>query len=161
MLEDAYALGKMMDSSGWNGLLRNGITPSDIDLPEIPLCFDNNGNIIFCDFSRTYDNWENSIPGQRWLYESLIRDRAHCAALCKHNVTPDLLRKIDTLRDVETFHIMVWDFERVVSPVYDGALWQRFVTDWVNRADAPLKIRRSILGIKAGLVKPSTTLPVE
>jgi hypothetical protein len=161
MLEDAYALGKMMDSSSWSGLLRSGITPSDIDLPDIPLCFDNNGKIIFVDFSRKYDSWKTTLPGQRWLYESLIKCGPHCAVLCKHNVAPDLFRKIDTLRDVESFQVMVWDFDCVFSPIHDGAFWQRFVTVWVNHADGPLKIRRHILGLEAGLIKASTAPPTE
>jgi hypothetical protein len=54
ILEKAYALGKMMDNSGWNGLLRSGITPSDLDIPNVPVCFDNNGAIMFVDFSSSY-----------------------------------------------------------------------------------------------------------
>jgi len=156
IVEEAYALGKMMESNGWSGLLRNGITPSDVDL-----VFDNNGKILFCDFSIKYDDWERAICGQRWLYESFIKSAPHCAVLCKHSVKPDLFRKIDTLRDVERFQAMVWDFERVLSPIFDGAYWQRFVTMWVNEVDGPLKIRRHILGLNAGLVKATLTPPTE
>lgn len=143
--EQAYAAGKMMDSSGWNGLLVRKITPSDIDL-----CFDGNGKILKCDFSRTCDNWDDLgrwLKGQRTLYWNDIRYSPHAAALCKHSVKPELGRRIDTLRDVDSFQIMLWDFEPVLSPVYQGwQLWQRFVQRWVNEPDGPLILRRSILG---------------
>lgn len=163
ILAEAYALGKMVDSSGWNGLLERKITPSDIDLPEIPLCFDNNGAIIFVDLSNCYDRWDShrTLRGQRWLYESLIKHGPHCAVLCKHGVVPEMDRKIDSLRDVESFHVMLWDHAPVYSQVYNGAYWQSFVTFWVNKPTGPLNIRRYLLGVNAGLVKPTTPPPTE
>ena len=152
ILEEAFALGKMHDSSGWNGLLRDHITPSDVDL-----CFDNNGSIIFIDFSNNCDDWDEldkKLHGQRWFYESVIKHGPHCAALCKHSISPEMGRKIDTLRDVERFQIMLWDSKPVLSPVYDGARWQAFVMLWVNKPDGPLRIRRHILGTSIGMIKP-------
>ena len=157
ILEQAYALGKMFDNSGWNGLLRNKGTPSDIDL-----CFDNNGSIIFADLSKTCDSWQqlgNALKGQRWLYESLIKCGPHCAVLCKHSVAPEMGRQIDTLRDVDSFQVMVWDFGPVLSPVYDGTRWQAFVIMWMNQPDGPTKIRRHILGASTGMVQPETGPP--
>jgi hypothetical protein len=161
ILEEAYAAGKMLDNSGWNGLLRNKITPSDIDHPAVPLCFDNRGAIIFCDFSIHCDSWARMLRGQRLLYEGFVRWGPHCAVVCKHSVTAEMRRHIDTLRDVECFQAMFWDFEPVLSPSYDGAYWQGFVTTWVNESNGPLRVRRHVLGLKAGLVKPkpSTTPP--
>jgi hypothetical protein len=159
ILEEAYALSKMFDSSGWNGLLPNKITPSDVDL-----CFDNNGSIIFADFSNNCDNWDRldkKLKGQRWLYESLIRHGPHCAVLCKHSVAPEMGRKIDTLRDVERFQIMIWDFEPVLSPIYSGEFWQHFVIAWMKTSDGPLKIRRQILGGSVGMIKAAKGPPTE
>ena len=71
ILEQAYAASKMLDNSGWNGLLRRRITPSDIDHPPVGLCFDNNGAVLFADFSINCDNWSllgRTLRGQRWLY---------------------------------------------------------------------------------------------
>ena len=157
MLEEAYAASKMLDNSGWNGILRSGITPSDIDHPAVGMVFDNRGAILLCDFSISSDSWEQiarTLKGQRWLYDSLINHTSNCAVLCKHSVSPDLKRPIDTLRDVERFHLMVWDFGMVLSNIYDGAYWQAFVTRWVNDAEGPRRIRRTILGESVGLIRP-------
>jgi hypothetical protein len=154
ILEQAYAIGKMLDNSGWNGLLRDKITPSDIDHPAIPLCFDNNGAVIFADLSINCDDWSRALRGQRRLYESIIRNSPHCAVICRHNVPPEIGRQIDTLRDVDRFQVMVWDDGPVLSPTYDGAYWQGFVTTWVNEPNGPQRIRRAFLGLSVGLVKP-------
>lgn len=149
--EEAYCLGKVLESSGWNGLLRDKITPSDIDL-----IFDNRGSILFADFSIQCDRWEEvkaKLRGQYMAYEAAVAHGPHCAAICKHSVKPDLLRKIDTLRDVERFQVMVWDYGPVLSPVYDGAYWQHFVTFWVNIPHGPQHLRRHILGLSVGLTK--------
>jgi hypothetical protein len=159
ILQEAFALSKMHDSSGWNGILRNKIIPSDVDL-----FFDNDGKIIFADFSNNCDNWDQldrKLKGQRWGYESMIRWGPHCAVLCKHSVAPEMGRKIDTLRDVERFQVMVWDFEPVLSPVYDGTRWQGFVRLWVNYDDGPLKIRRRVLGESVGMIRPEKGPPTE
>jgi hypothetical protein len=69
-------------------------------------------------------------------------------------------RQIDTLRDVDRFQVMVWDNGTVLSPTYDGAYWQNFVTTWVNEPNGPQRIRRSILGTSVGLIKPkASTVP--
>jgi hypothetical protein len=152
ILQEAYALGKMMDSSSWNGLLRSGITPSDIDLPGVQMVFDNRGMIIFCDFSSSFTKWQTALTGQRLLYEGLINYKPHCAVLCRHNVKPELGRPINTLHDVEHFQVMIWDFEPVITKIFDGAeLWKRFVIKWVNEPSGPLEIRRRILGEKVGM----------
>jgi hypothetical protein len=160
VLEEAYAASKMLDSASWNGLLRSKITPSDVDL-----CFDNNGAVLFADFSISCADWKQlsrGLRGQRRLYEALIRTGPHCAVICKHSVNPDMRRHIDTLRDVDQFQAMVWDFEPVLSPVYDGCWWQAFVMKWVNEPSGPLRIRRHVLGLDTGLIRPRarTTPPM-
>lgn len=156
LIEAAYAAGKMLDCSGWNGLLRSNITPSDVDL-----CFDNNGAVLFADFSIACDSWtqiKSTLRGQRWLYESLIKSGPHCAVICKHSVQAE--RLIDTLKDVERFQVMVWDFEPVLSPVYSGRVWQSFVCQWVNSPHGPLQLRRRVLGASAGLVKSAAAVVI-
>jgi hypothetical protein len=166
LIEAAYAAGKMLDNSGWNGLLRDKAMPSDIDHPAVGWCLDNRGSILCADFSISCDSWEQlarTLKGQRWLYESLIRYAPHCAVVCKHSVAPEMRRPIDTLRDVERFQVMVWDFEPVLSPIYDGVYWQSFVVKWMNEETGPLSIRRHVLGRSVGLVKPEppSTPPIE
>lgn len=161
ILEEAYALGKMLDHSGWNGLLRDHITPADIDIPGVPMVFDNKGAIIFADLTRSYLSWDKVLVGQWLLYEALAHHGPHCSILCKHSVTPQTGRKINTLLDVEQFQVMVWDFEPVLSPVYDGTRWQHFVTLWVNKSYGPSKIRRHILGTSTGMVRPEKGPPTE
>ena len=158
-LAEAYALGKMLDHSGWNGLLRNHITPSDIDMPGVTFAFDNKGAIIFADLSRSYTSWDKTLIGQRQLYEALAKYGPHCSVLCKHSVAPQTGKKINTLRDIEQFQVMVWDFEPVLSPIYDGAWWQQFVILWVNNQTGPSKIRRHVLGVSIGLIKPAKGPP--
>jgi hypothetical protein len=160
-LAEAYALGKMLDHSGWNGLLRNNITPSDIDMPGVTFAFDNRGAIIFADLSRSYTGWDRTLTGQRRLYEALAKWGPHCSVLCKHNITPQTGRKIDTLRDIEQFQVMVWDFVPVLSPIYNGQWWQHFVLFWVNNSDGPMRIRRHILGASVGMIKPEKGPPTE
>lgn len=142
ILEEAYALGKMVECSAWNGLLRDHITPSDIDL-----CFDNNGSVIFVDLSVSYDRWDIALAGQRRMYAAIIAGGPHCAVLAKHSVTPSLGRKIDSLHDIESFQAAVWDSGFVKSPVWSGSRWQEFVQAWVNTPDGPSRIRQRILSM--------------
>jgi hypothetical protein len=154
ILAQAYAASKMLDNSRWNGILRNKITPSDVDHPSVGLCFDNNGAVLFCDFSISCADWSQHgrfLKGQRWLYESIIKGSRHAAILCKHDVRGELCRQIDTLADVQSFQVMVWDFGPVLSPVWAGKWWQRFVTRWVNDPGGPLMLRRHVLGLSVGL----------
>jgi hypothetical protein len=150
LVEKAYALGKMAESSSWYGLLRTGITPCDIDL-----CFDNNGKMIFGELSSHTDTWNDISYGQRKVYEGAIAHQPHCAVLCKHSIKPEMDRAIDTRFDVEKFQVMLWDFEFVLSPTYDGKYWETFVKWWVNFPLGPLELRRRILGGSVGLIKPA------
>lgn len=170
-LAEAYALGKMLDHSGWNGLLRDRITPSDIDIPGVPIFLDNNGAMIFADLTTSYQSWDKTLIGQRRGYEALCQWGPHCSVLCRHSVKPGMGRKINTLRDVEQFQVMVWDFQAsrqargpssfVLSPVYSGKWWQAFVQHWVNYPDGPMRIRRKLLGRSVGMIlKPANVVPL-
>lgn len=151
--ERAYALGKMLDHSSWYGTLTRKITPSDVDM-----LFDNAGKIMLCELSSAVSSWSEVQIGQRWLYQSFIKDQPHCAVLCRHNVDPSSGRQINTRFDIQSFQVMVWEHEQVLSRVYDGNhYWQRVVELWVNHQDGPAKIRRSVLGYSVGLVRPPKT----
>ena len=137
--EDAYAQGKMLNHGGWNGVLPRRITPSDIDI-----VFDNVGQIIFGELSRSRSCWQQTAPGQRLVYENLIKTGAHCACLCRHSVPASI--QIDTRCDIDTFQIMIWDYGFVYSKILSGASWQKFVTAWFRGLDGPLFVRRKLLG---------------
>ena len=100
---EAFALGKMVDSSKWN--LPRGITPSDIDL-----VFDNAGDMLACELSRDTCVWSELPKGQRLVYERFVMNGGarNLAAICKHNVAPSFGRRIDTRNDVVRFQIMVY-----------------------------------------------------
>ena len=146
-MEPNYLYSKMLDHSEWKGLFRDHIMPSDLDIPGVPLCLDNRGAIIFADLSISYRTWidvDKDIHGQRMLYEALIKHGPHCSVICKHSVSG---RIIKTLSDIESFQVMLWDFEPVLSQVYLGSEWKPFCLKWVNEAGGPLSIRRRILGL--------------
>ena len=140
--EDAYAQGKMLDHTGWRSLLPRRITPSDIDV-----AFDNNAQVIFTELSRFHSDWRALKPGQRMLYENVIKGGAHCACLVKHSV-PDAVQ-INTRSDVETFHVMIWDYGLVYSSIFPGKHWAKFVLDWFTGENGALFVRRKILGRSA------------
>jgi hypothetical protein len=127
---EAYALGKMLDHSSWHygfGLPRL-ITPSDIDA-----AFDNDGHVLFTEFSSVSREWKQLKAGQRRLYENIIRGTHHAAALCKHGVSPNDERPINTRDDIGCFQVMLHDPDIgfVIPPPFDqpGA-WERFIFKW-------------------------------
>jgi hypothetical protein len=145
--EEAYALGKMLDNSSWQHpragdvrLARN-ITPSDIDL-----CLDNNGMILACELSRSASKWQQLLPGQRILYQSLVYRSAHIAVLCHHSVAPEEGRKIDTRYDIDSFQIMMADDWKItIIPVINGNFyWRKFVEMWFTD---PYKLRCKFFGV--------------
>jgi hypothetical protein len=146
--EEAYAQGKMLENSSWNSVLPRGITPSDTDM-----VFDNLGAIIHGELSSAVKEWTALARGQRWTYQSKIKHNAcHCAVLAHHNVKPEYGCKIDTLRDILTFQVMVFfwcDFR--VSRIIEGAHWQKFVTSWFRNPD----------GLRGEVFERGTTIPQE
>ena len=138
--EQAYAQGKMLDHSEWHGLLPRGATPSDIDM-----LIANRKKMIFVEFSRNCDDWEQLNTGQCWLYEDIVRNGAGkvIAALLQHSVPTD--RTVRTISDVERFQIMY------LSPMSEikttrtfetehGFCWRRFVEQWVIDATAAVQM---------------------
>ena len=133
--EQAYALGKMLDNSSWQQgqKLRDGITPSDFDL-----VFDNMGAMLFCELSSNCDQWRLLEKGQRWAYQSAIKNnRPHCAVICRHNVKLADLRQIDTRRDIVAFQVMAYDLAafRISCVIEGNEHWQAFVLAWFQNAD--------------------------
>lgn len=120
---EAYALGKMLDHSDW--MLPRGSLPSDIDI-----CFDNNGRIIFCELSSSASEWSDISGGQRWLYESAIRNTRHCAVIARHNVQLADGRQINSKNDIASFQIMFHDGVFLFSAAIDGKWWCWFVEHW-------------------------------
>ena len=157
--EEAYALGKMLEHSSWQKgePLPRRVTASDIDVTFIPISggfvFDNKGKIIYAELTRAFANWNNVSRGQRWLYESCIRDGLHCAVICKHSVTPESQRAIDTRHDIEAFQVMLYDSgEFVLTQPYAGnENWQRLVQQWFID---PCRLRRFLLGRFIGMRLP-------
>lgn len=124
--EQAYAQGKMLDSSGWSGFLPRTITPSDIDH-----VFDNAGRMVFTEFSSKTSDWGKLPVGQRLLYENLLKSSGgrHVAALCQHNTPKD--KQIDTRKGVIAFSLMrCRDGSVHWTEPFGGDRWDKFVKSW-------------------------------
>ena len=137
---EAYARGKMLDNSSWHGLLPRGITPSDVDAiwtteskeEANPMVFDNNGKMLFVEFSTKTSKWMELPKGQRVLYENICNNSTNQrAVVAKIEPKPD--KAIDTLHDVKSFQIMSYvDGERRLSPVMPGCQGKDAVMDQTN-----------------------------
>lgn len=129
MCEQAYAQGKMLDSSGWNGLLARGITPSDIDW-----FVESSGCYLFAEFSRDCVDIDCLSRGQQLAYTRLSRrPNGDAVAVCKHSVPTT--RAIDTKLDVEACTVYFASGTKSVLLCNDQ--WQQLVTKWAaNPADA-------------------------
>lgn len=141
LLEESYAQGKMLDSSSWFGLLPRDITPSDIDH-----IFDNNGRMIFVEFSKDWKKqcWKEVPAGQRRIYQSLIMQGQgkHIAALCFHSVPRQ--QQINTRTDIKHFQLMYFDpaYPNIRhSQLLPGVDWEPFVKQWFAN---PFVIRNEI-----------------
>lgn len=135
LVEQAYAQGKMLDSSGWFGVLPRGITPCDIDH-----VFDNNGHMIFLEITsqwRTWEEFKEHCFGQWSVYKSLVifGQSRHVSVLWFHAIPINV--QINTFRDCESFSVM-WmqchdDRKRMtVSPAVGGDKWPGFVKLWFS-----------------------------
>lgn len=138
------------------------ITPSDLDtvfcrlLNEpmaVPAVIDNDGKMIFAELSSWDADWRLLSTGQFKLYRGLL-EGPHCAVLCCHNVRPEDEKKICTRHDIVSFQPMVWDHGPVIGiSLRSNASWQRFVFNWF---EDPIRLRRRIIGLQSGLVRPPT-----
>lgn len=160
--EQAYARGKMLNHSGMAGQLARRSMPSDIDF-----VLDNNGAMIFAELSRWANDWNKVQPGQRWLYESLIKTSIHCAVLCKHSVELATGRQIFTWTDIESFQVMIWHHGAVISEIIEGnQKWQTFVRYWFAdpTKGGPLMAHRFIiykaLAARLEKPKPQNVIPI-
>jgi hypothetical protein len=99
---EAYAQGKMLDHSKWNGQLPRNITPSDVDMVV------NSGRCtMFIELSTSADNWPALSRGQGQLYSALVKSAPdlHLAALCYHE-TP-VTKQIDTMNGLITCSLLI------------------------------------------------------
>lgn len=125
---EAYAQGKMLNHSSWNGILpRNGM-PSDIDA-----VLDNNGDLLMIELSSNCEQWFHLSFGQRTLYENLVRagQGKIMAVLCRQVTPPG--EKIDTVKNVVSFQPMWWDKDIIIGKVYPGEKWITYVQKWWNK----------------------------
>lgn len=129
MCEQAYAQGKMLDSSGWSGLLARGITPSDIDW-----FVESSGCYLFAEFSRDCVEIDCLSRGQQLAYTRLSRrPNGDAVAVCKHSVPTT--RAIDTKSDVEACTVYFAGGTKSVLLCNDQ--WQQLVVKWAyNPTDA-------------------------
>lgn len=127
--EQAYAQGKMLNHSGWNGRLPRGITPSDVDM-----LLDDDGVILFIEISSQHKDWMELEIGQRKCYQNIVRgNQEHMAALVTHSVP--VSEKIDTSRDFETVQCLLWTPDGfMLSEVKElnAAIWKKFVVQWFD-----------------------------
>jgi len=131
---DAYIRGKLLDHSSWQKgerVLRDGITPSDVDV-----VWDNRGYAILGELSSQFSEWRSLDTGQRQTYEALIVGDRHVAALLRHHGAVYNGKKIDSRFDVVAFQIMLWHGGRFhVSEVFLGhERWSRFVFRWYENS---------------------------
>lgn len=129
LCEEAYAQGKMLDSSEWNGVLARGITPSDIDF-----YVESSGCFLFAEFSRDSSTLESLPRGQELAYTRLSRrPTGDAVAVCKHSVP--FTRAINTKADVEACTVYFASGSKSVPLC--NAQWQHLVVKWAsNPAEA-------------------------
>lgn len=144
---EGYARSKRnLDHHGWYLLLDAG-TPGDIDFYY--------GNFgwrrgLYGELSNTYDCWQDlgrdrALKGQHISYqEHIMRGGTCCSVLCVHKNK----KVIDTIEDIESFQIMVWDFacqQPVYSEVFKGSRWKGFLLQWNDDQGGAQKIRQWLL----------------
>lgn len=122
---------QLFNHSPWDGILPNGITPSDIDV-----VFDNKmrARLLFCEFTCKETLWEQKPYGQRTLYMQLLRTNNYenACVLCNHNVPAE--QQINSIIDVLSFQMMripnrsgEVKFYPSRDKAYDGSKWLDFV----------------------------------
>lgn len=121
---EAYARGKMLDHSGWAGILPRKITPSDVDA-----VIDSNGRQLLWELSSRSPAWADLKFGQRYLYENLVKSgKGRIVAACVHHRQPDEGQPIDTVEDVLAFQGMFYVSGGVkVTTVLPADRWVTFV----------------------------------
>ena len=125
MHAQAYAQGKMLDSSNWAGVLPRQITPSDIDL-----IFANRGWMLFCELSSKHSSWQDVPAGQRYLYLELAKKPGQVCALCKH-CTPQN-ESIDTMNGVTSFELLFLTKDGLCTLNLPGEYWCQNVMQWFD-----------------------------
>ncbi len=121
--ERAYAQGKMIDHSSWP------ISPSGRTFSDIDAVFDNRGSLIFVEFARSDFplSWSSISTGQRWLYQSTLKNKhSSIAVLACHNVPSD--QQINSMTDITHASAMSHDFK--TETALTNKQWVQVVTTW-------------------------------
>ena len=146
LVKEAYAQGKMVESSGWanrekygTAILPRGITPSDIDVVFNPGTFmlDNAGHVLCVELSKQTNIWSQAKRGQYLAAQSLVKaGQGKIASAIGFHRTPTE-EQIDLRESVESFSVMYY-----VAPTYactkpfeGNQHWQRFVLAWFDDAE--------------------------
>ena len=129
MYEQAYAQGKMLDSSGWQGVLARGITPSDFDW-----FVESSGRYLVAEFTRGSPDIDGLSRGQAMAMRRFAnRPTGDAVVVCRHSVPST--RAIDTKCDVE--ECTVYFAMGSKSVLMCNEQWQELVIRWAsNPADA-------------------------
>lgn len=100
-LQEAYAQGKMLESTGWRDVLPRKCYPSDCDL-----WFADGQRFLLCEFAKRARSWLEVPNAQRRCYEDALRAMSNgsCAVLCCHSVPSD--RQVNTMVDLDHFQVM-------------------------------------------------------
>lgn len=117
---EAYAQGKLLDHSGWYGILPRRITPSDIDM-----IIANGQRFLFVELKSCISTWDKLERGQLKLYEDLVlAGRGNSfAALAKHK-QPAEGKHIDTVNDIIEFSWMWLDGDELrYEKPQPGKIW--------------------------------------
>ncbi len=119
LIESAYAQGKMLDHTGWQGQLPRGITPSDVDMR---FSFHHSRRSIEVELKFNCASWDHVSYGQLLAYKDEVEAHAgkKVAIIASHSVPPD--RQIDSFRDITAFQVMAWIEGKITySPIMFGS----------------------------------------
>lgn len=128
IVEQAYAQGKMLDHSGWD-LPRGSLSDMDAIVTQHGIIqnstfMDNNGRMLFIEFSSKHKHWAYLDEGQRRGYASIVRigKGQVFAALAYHQVP--INKQIKSAVDVISYQLMYWDGHRIqYGDIRDGEDW--------------------------------------
>jgi hypothetical protein len=127
-IEDAYAQGKMLDHSGWNGKFKqpNG------QFSDVDWIYDSGGYIAFGELKYGCCRWDELPLGQLLLFKHLVRNTDHVVVLCSHSTPAHL--QIDTYNAVEEYAFTFWrDSVRVQTSAFNHPPFCEWFESW-NRS---------------------------
>jgi hypothetical protein len=120
----AYEASKLLNFSGWKGLLPRNITPSDTDM-----MIANEDKFLFVELKSNADTFAAIPKGQARLFADLVKmgKGKVFAAVAKHKIK-EPGEYINTVTDIEGFQFLWWTEEGLdYSPVMPGKIWAKSV----------------------------------